>query len=83
MIPPEEETGSVLATGIADMYQKLKQARAITTALLKRVGTPGQCKGCQRPIVWVRDANDHGAPYDADGVSHFATCPKAEEFRKR
>jgi hypothetical protein len=83
VIPPEEETGSVLATGIADMYQKLKQARAITTALLKRVGTPGQCKGCQRPIVWVRDTNDHGAPYDADGVSHFATCPKAQEFRKK
>lgn len=63
-----------------------EQARPKTTeelmlALLKNVGDPGQCRGCQSPIFWVTHRNGKKAPYTPAGLNHFADCPAAGDFR--
>jgi hypothetical protein len=53
-------------------------------ALLKHVGEPGRCRGCGLAIYWVRHPDSgRNAPYDPDGVNHFITCPRADDFRKK
>lgn len=56
-----------------------------------------RCRGCPADIYWVRlesgksmpvDVNVEGgqkptASYAGRGVSHFATCPAAQNFRRR
>ena len=56
-----------------------------------------ECKGCKTPIVMVKLASEKWHPCDRElfkivdgqGViqyglrSHFATCPKAENFRRK
>lgn len=54
---------------------------------------PGMCRrdalGCRRPILWVITSRGRRMPVDPApderGVytSHWATCPKAEQFRRR
>lgn len=49
-------------------------------------GTPERtCSepSCRAPIFWIVTAAGKRMPVNADGTSHFATCPKAKEFRKR
>jgi hypothetical protein len=40
------------------------------------------CKGCGATIAWVKTAAGKMMPVDGDGTPHFATCPKAAEFRR-
>jgi hypothetical protein len=45
------------------------------------------CRSCGRPIYWGVTATGKRCPYDVvDGVattvSHFATCPDANSWRK-
>jgi len=48
----------------------------------------GVCKGCGMAIEWWRTPNGSRIPmnsmpcHDSPAVSHFVTCPKAEQFRK-
>ena len=42
-----------------------------------------KCKGCQEYIYWIKTRNGKNMPVNADGTSHFATCSKASDFRKR
>ena len=52
----------------------------------------GECRSCGAAIVWAKSAKGKNMPLDAaskvwrDGaywlVSHFATCPEADSFRK-
>lgn len=42
----------------------------------------GHCRGCGAAIAWTRTPAGRHAPLDRDGVSHFATCPDAERFRR-
>jgi hypothetical protein len=45
-------------------------------------GERGTCRGCQAEIWWAKHPTSGRAhPFNADGVSHFATCPNAGEFR--
>lgn len=39
------------------------------------------CRSCAAPIVWARTPAGKRAPVNADGTSHFATCPQAEAWR--
>lgn len=55
-----------------------------------------KCRGCGAPMEWVKSTTGRNIPVDPkrvtvvldDGqvvtgrVSHFATCPKAGEFRR-
>lgn len=43
----------------------------------------GKCKGCGEKIWWVFTKNGKRSPIRADGVSHFADCPKAGTFRRK
>lgn len=46
-------------------------------------GTPTAiCKGCGEFIKWIRTRAGKNMPVNADGTSHFATCKKADQFRK-
>lgn len=53
-------------------------------ALVKLVGEAGTCRGCRAEIFWLKAfRTGKPAPYDANGVSHFATCPSAAQFKKQ
>jgi predicted metal-binding protein len=41
------------------------------------------CRSCGARIAWLRTTSGRLAPVNADGISHFATCPQAEDWRKR
>jgi hypothetical protein len=56
-----------------------------------------RCRSCQRGIVWLKTESGKNMPVDADTftqgqphvfnadlghISHFATCPNADEWRK-
>lgn len=45
----------------------------------------GTCRGCGVAIWWGKTRNRQGVerphPFNADGSSHFATCPQADTFR--
>lgn len=43
----------------------------------------GVCKGCGAQIAWALTKNGKRAPIDKAGTNHFATCPKAESFRRK
>lgn len=40
------------------------------------------CRGCQAVIFWILTSLGNKMPVNADGTSHFATCPDANKFRK-
>lgn len=42
----------------------------------------GHCKACDAPMAWCTTKAGKRAPLNADGTSHFATCPDAQRFRK-
>jgi hypothetical protein len=41
-----------------------------------------QCKGCFHKIYWIPTRAGKMMAVDPDGLSHFATCPRARQFRK-
>ncbi len=44
-------------------------------------GTPASvCRGCGAAIFWINTGKGRAMPADADGTSHFATCPQANKF---
>lgn len=46
--------------------------------------TFAHCRSCHAAIAWFeRDGTKTRAPFNPDGVSHFATCPQAAQWRKR
>jgi hypothetical protein len=44
---------------------------------------PKACRGCGAQIYWIITPNGKDMPVNADGISHFATCPDAAKFRKQ
>jgi len=52
-------------------------------AMLPPDPRPARCRSCQASILWVVTVKaGKRAPIDPDGISHFATCPEAERWRK-
>jgi len=43
---------------------------------------PAECRGCGMIIYWIT-VKEKPMPVNPDGVSHFATCPKADVFRRK
>lgn len=39
------------------------------------------CKGCPATVHWWRTTAMKPSPHDADGTSHFATCPRRLLFK--
>lgn len=68
---------------LAETGAERDRARELMSMLLDNVGVRAACRGCDREIIWVRHKNGKQAPYDADGINHFATCVQAAQFRTR
>jgi hypothetical protein len=41
------------------------------------------CRSCGAEVLWVETKRGKRAPLNADGTSHFANCPQADQWRKR
>lgn len=41
-----------------------------------------ECSTCQAPIAWAWTPKGNRIPMNADGVTHFATCPNAADHRR-
>jgi hypothetical protein len=41
----------------------------------------GLCRSCGARIIWATHNSGNRAPFNLDGVSHFATCPQGNEWR--
>jgi hypothetical protein len=86
--PGLQSAGEILDRYLVDENHRLtaevETGRARIEALLKHAGAPSHCKGCAALIFWVRHIdNGKSAPYDLDGQNHFASCGRAEEFRRK
>jgi hypothetical protein len=61
--------------------------RAPARAEIKYPIPPGAkssaCRGCGAFVYWIRTLTGKQMPVDPDGTSHFATCPKAAEFKNK
>ena len=68
---------------VLDLTQELERTRMLAHVLLKHVGQPAICKGCGAEIYWVRHLNGKNVPYDPDGLNHFGSCVRADQFRKK
>ena len=63
--------------------EEAQRLQANIDRLLVAIGDTGRCSGCNATIVWVVHKNGRKAPYDADAVNHFVSCPNRDQFRKR
>jgi hypothetical protein len=68
---------------MANCEAERDRCRNTLATLMRNIGAADSCAGCRAPILWVRHRNQVAAPYNPDGVPHFATCPKADQFRKK
>ena len=50
--------------------------------LLKLIGNPGQCRGCQAAMWWIQTKAGKAMPLNPDGTPHWGTCPQARSFKK-
>jgi hypothetical protein len=42
-----------------------------------------RCRSCDREILWCITQNKKRAPVNRDGTSHFASCPAADQWRRK
>jgi hypothetical protein len=52
------------------------------TRLLKIIGKPANCSGCNAEILWAKTKNDKWMPLNQDGSVHWESCPKSKDFKK-
>jgi hypothetical protein len=46
-------------------------------------GTPAaRCRSCEADVYWVKTKSGKNMPANADGTSHFSTCPSADQHRE-
>lgn len=73
----------------ASLEERLRMCRQAFLRLRSLVGNPGTCRSCGAEGYWVttksKGPRTSGKPMliDPDGTSHFATCPNAEQHRRR
>jgi len=42
-----------------------------------------RCRSCDKQVLWCITPKGKRMPVDRDGVSHFATCPAADQWRRK
>lgn len=42
----------------------------------------GTCRSCKAAVLWCVTPAGKRSPVNADGTSHFSTCPQADNWRK-
>lgn len=54
-----------------------------------RFDNHAQCRGCKRDIEWWLTPTGKKMPFDlmpeldSPAITHFTTCPKADDFRRK
>ena len=43
----------------------------------------GHCRSCSADILWCVTPRGKKAPINADGTSHFSTCPDSVAWRRQ
>lgn len=66
---------------IAAAMQLAGKLRQNIASLFCLIGKQDTCKACHAPIWFVLHRNGKWAPYTADAVNHFVTCPHAQRFK--
>jgi hypothetical protein len=75
----------------ADCRQCIVALQRSAVLLMEKIGRPGICRGCRATIYFVQVSVETGGgdrlkpaakPYDANGQSHFMSCPQARNFYK-
>lgn len=70
---------SRLARDLMRKYPELADLFEIRELRSKDLGT---CRSCGATVRWAETKTGKKMPLDADGTSHFATCPDADQWRK-
>ena len=70
-----EDHGSVPA----EVSQLMKRFEA----LLSNVGSFALCKGCLKPIYWVRHNDTRNVCYNPDASNHIESCQSSETFKRK
>jgi len=84
MMPPEEIVGNIAGEALRKLGMQLQAEKVKMSMLLRNAGDRGVCKGCGAAVIYLCHARTgKRVPYSLDGVNHFATCPEAEQFRKK
>lgn len=60
----------------------MSEPEVVIRRLLDLIANRDSCKACGRTIWWVRMKSGKMNPITADGISHFADCSNAKQFRK-
>lgn len=92
--PPDKVVAFPIAEsrGTWDMVRRARKAGIETVIVGVQLEAPGEgytyrdtapCRGCRATIHWWETPNGKLGPYDPDGTSHFASCPKQAEFRRQ
>ena len=42
-----------------------------------------RCRSCRAEVAWAVTPAGNRMPLNRDGTSHFATCPQANDWRRR
>ena len=50
--------------------------------LLKQLGEPGHCRGCNADVYWVTGKRS-AVPVTPTGLNHFVDCSAADQFRRK
>ena len=74
-----------LADRLMELEGQVDRLRQNLLRLLDWTGAQGaRCNGCDAPIYWFFNRKTgKKIPLDPDGTPHFASCPKAEQFRRK
>lgn len=84
-MPPKPETPLLPfmpSPALREGFEEASRLQANIDRLFAAIGERARCAGCNAPIVWVLHKTGRKAPYDHDGVNHFITCPKREDFKR-
>lgn len=84
-----KENADKLLAKLADSYKQPTEEKSGGISGLPKYNENNEeikwvkCSGdtCTADIYWGKNAQDNPHPYNADGSSHFSTCPDAAKFR--
>jgi len=80
-----EEGRMKLNKRIQESAKTAEQLEQINENILKAIGSVGTCQGqdCEAKAFWVVSPTTKKKHiYDANGTTHFATCPNSDDFRR-
>lgn len=78
-----EERIKFLENDYQQMSERLKIYSNAMRSLLSLVGTEKLCSGCSARVWMVKHLRTGKVGvYNPDGISHFATCAFADDFKK-